>query len=602
MESVARMIGEVFEAVRPSTGGALADYIPELGVVDPESFGIAVATIDGFCHEVGDSRRPFTIQSVSKAFTYAMALDAVGKIGVEEKVGLEPSGDAFNEISLDPVSGKPLNPMINAGAIAVSGLIPGDGLEDRFDRILSTFSAFAGGELGFDEDVYRSEARTGHRNRAIAYLLRNGGILGDTVDEDLDLYFRQCALLVTCRDLAVMGATLANDGINPLSGERVVRHENVERVLSVMASSGMYDSSGGWIARVGFPAKSGVGGGIVGVLPGQLAIAVYSPRLDAQGNSVRGLQSFEAFSKRFNLHVFNTPTAAGQVVRRSYRLSESGSSRRWRAVDREYLRRAGTAVSVIELQGDLFFSAVERLSRSLGDHSFARTIVFDVSRVGLVDDATEQILSEVLADLVSGERQVIIIDGKGLFDPAVFHEAADGIHFAEELDLALEEAERQLLIGAGLLQPPGLTPFGSCELVEGLDSEEVKLVEQLVTMRRFSKGATLCHVDDAADEMFVIAEGSLDVVLPMGPGGDRVRIATMSPGVCVGDIAVIDGRERTADVVAVEDTQCYVLTKESLDQLERTVPAVYAKILRNILIINLDRLRRDGQARTRDRV
>ncbi len=597
MQSVARMIAEVFDEVRGHTDGSVADYIPELASVDPDGFGIAVATTDGFCHEVGDTDQPFTIQSVSKAFTYAMALDAVGHEGVEEKVGLEPSGDAFNEISLEPDTGRPLNPMINAGAIAVTSMVEGPDLAGRQKHILDVFSALAGEMLDIDEAVYRSERDTGHRNRAIAHLLRNSAVVDDRVEQDLDLYFRQCSIRVTCRNMAFMGATLANDGINPLTGERVISHENIGRVLSVMASCGMYDYSGGWIARVGIPAKSGVGGGIVGVLPGQLAIAVYSPRLDAQGNSVRGVKSFEAFSKRFNLHVFNTPTVGGQVVRRAYRLSESGSRRRWRAVERDYLREAGSAVSIFELQGDLFFSAVERLSRSLAEHSYARTFLFDISRVGLVDDATEQLLGAVIADLVESGRQAIMYDPKGLFDAEALNGAAKGVHLTQELDATLEDLERRLLAEAGMHGGTNAVTFSECEIFRDFEPDEIAAVEQLTSEAIFPEDARLCRTGDSAREMFLLAEGTLDVVTRGPADGQLVRLATMSPGICVGDIAVIDGRPRTADIIAVEASRCYVLDLDALAHLEDASPVVYAKLIKNILTINLDRLRRDSGSR-----
>ncbi len=589
------MIEEVFEDVRGHTNGNVADYIPELAAVDPDAFGIAIATNDGFCHEVGDTAHPFTIQSMSKAFAYAMALDTIGPANVERKVGLEPSGDAFNEISLEPDSGRPLNPMINAGAIAVTSLIDGENFASREAHMLDVFSSLAGERLDIDEAVYQSERETGHRNRAIAHLLRNSGVVDSRVEEDLDLYFRQCAIRVTCRSVAFMGATLANDGINPLTGERVIRHENVGRVLSVMASCGMYDYSGSWFARVGIPAKSGVGGGIVGVLPGQLAIAVYSPRLDAQGNSVRGVKSFETFSERFNLHVFNTPTIGGQVVRRAYRLSESGSRRRWRAVERDYLRAAGKAVSIFELQGDLFFSAVERLSRSLADHSYARTFVFDISRVGLVDDATEQLLGAVIADLVASRREAIMYDPKGLFDAEVLTAVADGVHFTRELDSTLEELERRLLAEAGMHGGNDAVEFADCEIFRDFDSREIEVIRALVSETIFPEGTRLCRTGDAAKEMFLLAEGTLDV-LARAESEELVRLATMSPGICVGDIAVIDGRPRSADIVAVRTSRCYVIDLDALDHLEETSPAIYAKLLKNMLMINLDRLRREGGA------
>lgn len=224
-----------------------------------------VATIDVHLYEVRDSRHPFTIQSISKPFVYGLALDDHGPAAMARKVGVEPSGDAFNAISLHEEDGRPLNPMINAGAIATTGQVEGATPDERFTRILAMFGCHAGRPLDIDTAVYESEARTGHRNRAIGHLLRNYDVLTDDPTPAVDVYFRQCSILVNCRDLAIMAATLANQGVNPLTGERAIRAEHVESVLSVMASCGMYDSSGGWIYNVGMPAKSGVGGGVLAV-------------------------------------------------------------------------------------------------------------------------------------------------------------------------------------------------------------------------------------------------------------------------------------------------------------------------------------------------
>ena len=275
------------------TGGAVADYIPELGKADPDHFGISLATLDGHVYEVGDSRMPFTIQSMSKPFVFALALDTLGAARVESAIGVEPSGDPFNSIRLN-ADNHPFNPMVNAGAIACSGLIheaKGDG---AFEYIRQALGRFAGRELGVDEAVYASESATGDRNRAIGYLLRNASVIKDDVGAVLEVYFRQCAVLVTARDIAIMAATLANRGINPVTGEQVMTPYAISRALSVMTSSGMYDYAGEWIYRVGIPAKSGVGGGILAALAGaararQLLAAARQPRQQrARHQGLRG--------------------------------------------------------------------------------------------------------------------------------------------------------------------------------------------------------------------------------------------------------------------------------------------------------------------------
>lgn len=285
--------------------GAVADYIPELAKADPNWFGIAVATVGGDVYEVGDSRQEFTIQSAGKPFAYGLALETYGREAVLSRVGVEPTGDAFNAIVLDQASNRPFNPMVNAGAIATSGMVPGANPTDRLNATLDAFRQYAGRPLQVDASVYTSERTTGHRNRAIAHLMLNFGMVDANVDETLDLYFQQCSILVNARDLALMGATLANGGVHPLSGERAISGQYVKDVLSIMYTCGMYNYAGQWAYSVGIPAKSGVGGGIVAVVPRQLAIAVFSPQLDSRGNSVRGIRVCEELTARLGLHTFD---------------------------------------------------------------------------------------------------------------------------------------------------------------------------------------------------------------------------------------------------------------------------------------------------------
>ncbi|MBX7258387.1 MAG: glutaminase A [Candidatus Hydrogenedentes bacterium] len=289
--------------------GSVADYIPELAKADPNWFGIAVTTVSGASFEVGDSQQLFTIQSVSKPFMFGLALEDRGRQTVQKRVGVEPTGDAFNSIiRLEEKSGRPYNPMINAGAIATAGMVQGAHLTERLNRMLDMLRRYAGRKLDVDMAVYTSERSTGHRNRALAHLMLNFDMVDPNIDDTLDLYFQQCSVLVNAHDLAVMGATLANAGINPLTGERAIAAEYVQDVLSVMYSCGMYDYAGEWAYTVGLPAKSGVGGGVVVVVPHTMAIAVFSPLLDHRGNSVRALRVCEAISSDLGLHIMSHST------------------------------------------------------------------------------------------------------------------------------------------------------------------------------------------------------------------------------------------------------------------------------------------------------
>lgn len=293
----------VLDEGRRRTGGEVASYIPELATADPEALGVALVSARGVVHTAGDSDAEFTIQSVSKPFVFALALDRLGLAEVTRHVGLEPSGEPFNAISLEASTGRPLNPMINAGAIVTTSLMPGDTVAEKFAAVQAGLDRFAGRDLAVDEAVFASEEETGDRNRALAYLSRSTGALASTARIATEAYFRQCAVSVTARDLAIMAATLATGGVNPVTGERVVSADAARWTIAVMTSCGMYDASGDWLVRVGLPAKSGVGGGIVALQPGEFGIGTFSPPLDAQGNSVRGVAMLQAVSKRYDLHL-----------------------------------------------------------------------------------------------------------------------------------------------------------------------------------------------------------------------------------------------------------------------------------------------------------
>ncbi len=301
---VQEVVDEIYEKYKNVEDGEVATYIPELGKADPNHFGICLATVDGRVFRAGDWDKEFTIQSMCKPFAFQMALEQCGLEETLKHVGVEPSGDAFNSIELDPKSTRPFNPMINAGAIAIASLIKKSPVEAGVQAFVDRMSGAAGRELGIDWGVMQSETLTGNRNRAIAYLMRNFGIIDEEVNESLHQYFAQCSLLVTCQDLAMMAATLANMGANPLTGKRVFEFQHIKYVLTVMFTCGLYDYAGGWAYEVGLPAKSGVGGGIFGVVNRQLGISVYSPKLDAQGNSVRGILACKELSKHFGLHAF----------------------------------------------------------------------------------------------------------------------------------------------------------------------------------------------------------------------------------------------------------------------------------------------------------
>ncbi|HIZ34225.1 MAG TPA: glutaminase A [Candidatus Ruania gallistercoris] len=304
-DRVEDLVREAHQRYAPHTGGEVADYIPVLAAVDSDLFGVCVAKVDGGVHPVGDAQVPFSIQSISKAFVYALVCEAFGHEEVLDRVGVNNTGLAFNSVmAVELNGGHPRNPMVNAGAIATTAMMPGEGPEQQWQQIQSGLSAFAGRPLELDEDVYRSEAATNLRNRAIGRLLQSYGRIAVDPLEVVDIYTRQCSLRVTARDLAVMGATLADGGVNPVTGERVVSAQVCTDTLAVLASTGMYENSGEWLFEIGLPAKSGVSGGIVAVAPGKGALGVFSPRLDAAGNSVRGQRAAAHLSRSLGLNLF----------------------------------------------------------------------------------------------------------------------------------------------------------------------------------------------------------------------------------------------------------------------------------------------------------
>jgi glutaminase len=287
-------IDAAYAKFRTLEEGKNADYIPALAQVDPKLFGIAVVTVDGKTFQKGDVASPFSIQSISKVFTLASVIETAGADAVLEKIGVDATGQVFNSIvAIELMKGKEMNPFVNPGAIATTSLVEGKTPEEKWARIIGIHEAFAGRKLTVNQEVYKSESDTNERNRAIALLMHAYGRLYYDPLVSTDLYTRQCSISVTASDLAVMAATLANGGKNPITGKQVISPDHALRVLAVMATAGLYDDSGIWLYRVGLPAKSGVGGGIIAVAPGRFGIAVFSPPLDAAGNSVRAQKAIQ---------------------------------------------------------------------------------------------------------------------------------------------------------------------------------------------------------------------------------------------------------------------------------------------------------------------
>jgi glutaminase len=306
-DRIAGAVSAAYGRHKKRRGGKNAGYIPALAEVDPQLFGICVTTVDGQTFSAGDATCLFALESISKVFTAALAMEQVGPRVFHRKVGATPTGAAFNSVlALELHNDKPMSPMVNAGAMTAASLVSATDADDRWRQILQIQSDFAGRSISLSEQISASERATNFHNRAIAWLLLTGGYMYCDPMEACDVYTLQCSTLVNTVDLATMGATLANGGVNPVTAKRVIARANVSHVLAEMTMEGLYTGSGDWAYTVGLPAKSGVGGGLVAVAPGKLAIAAYSPRLDAAGNSVRAQAAISQIAHTLGLSLFNT--------------------------------------------------------------------------------------------------------------------------------------------------------------------------------------------------------------------------------------------------------------------------------------------------------
>ncbi len=574
---IASLLDELLERYATLDDGIVASYIPELADASPASFGIAVATTDGSLYEAGDTRAPFTLQSISKPLTYALALEQLGADAVHARIGVEPSGDAFNSIALAPESGMPPNAMVNAGAIAASSLVAG---RLSFDEVLAAYGRFAGRPLEVDEQVYRSERETGHRNRAIAHLLRTFGIVAGDPERGLDLYFRQCAVAACCRDLALVGATLANGGVHPRTGETAVTSTVVREVLSVMASCGMYDGAGAWMTEIGLPAKSGVSGGILAVLPGRLAIACYSPPLDRRGNSVRGVAVCRDLSEWIGLHLVRPGERPPSPVRAFVDLTRVSSKRVRPPGERALLAARGTRVAVVELQGELGFGAVEAVSRLVEQRSAAlEALVLDVTRVARVDEGGASLLAGLVSALERTAVEVVVAG-----HPPITVAGALGAPIPfPSLDLALEWCEDALLESAGARTADAAVAAAEHAFVVDLTETDQAALLALLDRRRYRAGDVVVDRGGPADELFLVTRGRLSVIDDSGDGPPR-RAATVPAGGSFGEIGVALGGVRTATVRADTDVEVLVLDRDGLEELRDHRPRAYAAVLEQLLV------------------
>ena len=587
--AVTDYLEQVVDQLRSERGGAPSPSIPALANADPELFGIVIATADGHVYEAGSTRHEFSIQSISKAFTYALAVDDLGADAVHAKIDVEPSGDAFNEISLQAGSGRPANPMINAGAIASTWLVPDSDRDLRRDRIREAYSRCAGRDLAISPAVLEQEHDAGDRNRALGYLLASAGIIEGDPGQALEDYFAQCSVLVTCRDLALMGATLANAGTHPVTGDEVFGRETVSRVLSVMASCGMYDDAGEWMVRVGLPAKSGVGGGIVAVLPGELAVATFSPALDRHGSSVRGVLACERLSHDLDLHFTHTARAARSTVRASYPVDQSPSLVRRNAEAEAVLAEHGRDAVVVELQGDLLFTGAETAIRTVRDVAYeASYVVVDMRRVDVVADFALPLLARTQEELNEAGRTVVVVATdqdlarslRGDSPLEVFPSRAAAVKWVE--DALLEEH-------GGPECSPSRVPPEESELFSRLDPDDVRALRARSVERSWNAGENILRAGQKFAGIHLIVSGHVSMSM-RSPSGERVELEVMGPGTTFGELALGTGSKQHETLSALTDVTARVLPPEAIAELEQQDPRLALQLWKA--------LARDGFERT----
>jgi glutaminase len=471
--------------------------------------------------------------------------------------------------------------MVNAGAIACSGLIVATEGKNAFNNIHETLSRFAGRELDIDESVYRSESLTGDRNRAIAWLLRNYSRLPEDVDNVLDVYFKQCSILVTAHDLAIMAATLANNGVNPITGDQIISPYVVARTLSVMTSSGMYDYAGQWLYKVGMPAKSGVGGGIIASLPATLGLGTYSPRLDSYGNSVRGIRVCEQISSHLNLHVLSRKDDVKACILADYNIAGISSRRSRRPPEIKILQDHHDEVRILELVGALTFSTMDYVSRKIiSNPNGVKYIILDIRRVPGISSAAEKLLKFVKDEIEANGIKIIFSGaqfGSEIYDQISF----DNTRLSSDerfvlLDEAIEWAENDILLRyAGKFDINEIVPLNEQLLLKDFTSQEISALKGACVEKVYKSGEQIISTGEAAESFYFLQAGKVSVKFRNG-----VRLSSLSAGMSFGEMALLESI-RSADIWADTDVKCLELTLDAYNNFRKSYPESGEKLMRN---------------------
>ena len=583
----------IYSNVLLNKSGKTADYIPELSRANPDQFGVALASSDGYIHEIGDSLQEFTIQSISKAFAYSLALELVGEKEVNKIIGVEPSGEAFNSIRFQN-DNRPFNPMINAGAIACTALICSVEKSKAFKKIQKIMSDFAGRNLSLDEKVFQSENATGDRNRAIAWLLKNNKIIKTNVEQSLVTYFKQCSLLVSARDLATMGATLACNGINPVTKKRVISVENALKTMSIMVSSGMYDYSGEWVYRVGFPAKSGVGGGIIAALPSQFGLGTFAPPLDKQGNSVRGIEVCKRISSYYNLHILEIEGNIKDSIVASYNLQNIRSSTERKEKNIKILEKFGAKAHVYELAGSINFMAVDYIVRRLQELDKKEFIILSMRKVSQLSSGADKLLDAFIQTLNSLSTKIIFSDiefnsqtwnkifgSLGNMDDnktRLFENNNEAIRWVEDFLIQKYSTDEKVNKNENLKEQ---------FLFKALSNSDLDFLKERMIEKKFKKNVKIISKGDEADGIYFLQSGKVDIAINV-----KQSITTLNAGTCFGEFALIEPKsKRSANVTTLTECTCFYLPLKILDSIQQSRKKIIETLLKNLALLLIKRLK-----------
>ena len=615
-----RYLSEMLENLRPMTAGTVNPVTETATQPDLNKVAITLTTVNGFQYSSGDSDHKFAIQSIAKVFAYGLALDDLGPVEVGKKIDVEPSGDPFNEISLQSNTGRPANPMINAGAIATVGLIKGRGGVDRLSRITRSMDLAAEGspgELEINRTVYHAENMSGHRNRALAWLLRSFEIIDSDPEPVVQDYFLECSTDVTTENLSMMAATLANKGINPVTGKEVFSEETTRQVLAVMMTCGMYDAAGNWMIDIGLPAKSGVDGGIMVVVPGQLGIGVYSAPLDNHGNSVRGAGAIRRVTRDLGLHYADASPLGGSTMRAHYSLADASLGVVRSTELSRITSQFGDRCQILEVSGDLGFAETETMARTIVEFDDdVSMVIIDFQGVDDFGRAAVLMLATLTSSWRSQNKDIIFIDWTEtlvehileyisvrddleLPDPREKAKAASAGHIdlpwdAETIEqdisgefrlfdnrsAALEWAElrlaqryaRQILQTDDAPREPETAP-----VFDFLEDRDVNVLSGYMELRSYTAGTVIRRVGQPFGGIYFIRSGRVELAAE-GKDDTRYRHVYLSPGTTFGEFALsYTGRQLTT-IRAIDDVEVLVLSARKIAQIEKSDPQLAIRL------------------------